>query len=199
MTDFIIYVILSAGSGVIQDLILRYTDKLGYKANGITRYPAIFATGMINSFLHYKYGTGYTFIIYALLTEILVAITVVDLNHKIILNRFNVTIGALGVINMIMAKSYYDSIIAFALAGGLFLALALISNGGIGGGDIKMIAPLGLLFGVLPTAYIVCYTFVIGAVFCIALVLLKKKTWLSEIALAPYISLATLLFITYFV
>ena len=123
-------------------------------------------------------------------------ITIVDLSHKIIPNRLNLMVGIVGIINLIIIKDFYTSIVAFFAAGALFLALALISNGGIGGGDIKLIAPLGLIFGVLPIAYIISYTFIFGAIFGIGMIILGKKTLLSEIALAPYVSLATILFIT---
>ena len=40
-----------------------------------------------------------------------------------------------------------NSAIGFAVGGGLFFLIAVISKGGMGGGDIKLMAVLGLWFG----------------------------------------------------
>ena len=170
---------------------------LGYKLNNSISVLVSITTGVLSTYLLYRYGVGYEFIKYVALIQILMVISFVDLSYKIIPNRLNLMVGVIGIIDLVITKDFYSSIVAFFIAGGLFLALALLSNGGIGGGDIKLIAPLGLIFGILPIAYIISYTFIFGAVFGIGMLLLGKKSLVSEIALAPYISLATLMFITY--
>ncbi len=193
------YIAILIICGFIQYILHKYMDFAGYKVN--TKLSIVFSvvTGLLTTYLGYKYGKSYYFIIYATVIELLMVITVVDLTHKIIPNRLNLIMGIVGAINLIITKKFYSSIVAFFVAGVLFLALALMSNGGIGGGDIKLIAPLGLIFGILPIIYIICYSFIFGAIFGIGLIVFGKKSFLSEIALAPYISFATIMFITYFI
>lgn len=185
--------------GLIQFMFHKYMDFLGYKLNKLLSIIFSVGAGLLASYLAYKYGKSYELIKYATLLELLIVISLVDLSYKLIPNRLNLMVGIIGVVNLMITNDLYNSIVAFFLAGGLFLALALISKGGIGGGDIKLIAPLGLIFGILPISYIISYTFILGAIFGIGMLIIGKKSFLSEIALAPYISLATIMFITCFI
>jgi Flp pilus assembly protein protease CpaA len=83
---------------------------------------------------------------------------------------------------------------SFFISGLLFLGLALIT-GGIGGGDVKLIAPLGLIFGIIPTLYLICYSFIVAGAVSIILMITKKAKMGTEIALAPYIGIATIIII----
>lgn len=80
-----------------------------------------------------------------------------------------------------------DSVIGFFLISTLFLVLAFITGGGIGGGDIKLMAACGFVLGAVG---IVLATF-----FSILLVLLFKLRWIfrredrrKEFAMAPYLA-----------
>ena len=151
-------------------------------------------TRIISLIILYKYGRGLEILKYILITEVILTITAVDITVKLIPDRLNAILLIIGLINLIATKEIYSSILAFLLAGFLFLGLALIT-GGIGGGDIKLIAPLGLIFGLLPTLYLICYSFIIAGVISIILMIMNKAKIGSEIALAPYISIATIIII----
>lgn len=84
-----------------------------------------------------------------------------DLDQQVILNAVTLPLAICGVLFTFAADlSFQDHIIAGLGAGGVFFLLAILTRGGIGGGDIKLMTALGLWLG---TAGII-NTFIIGAV-----------------------------------
>ena len=75
-----------------------------------------------------------------------------------------------------------------------FLCLYLITKGrGFGFGDVKLIAPLGLLLGWPNTLVMVFLAFVFGALVGIFLLLLGKRTMKQPIPFGPFLIAATFL------
>ncbi len=83
----------------------------------------------------------------------------------------------------------------FVVGGAGMLLIAVLSRGGMGGGDIKMTAVLGLGFAPLQFLHMLTLAFVSGAVVGVLLVLLRKKTRGESMAFAPYLSWAALVYI----
>ena len=80
-----------------------------------------------------------------------------------------------------------DSIIGLLLAGGVFLAVYLLSRKGLGGGDVKFMAVAGLYLGfseVLPT---ILYGTVLAAIVGLILILTKKINRKGTLPLAPFL------------
>lgn len=188
------YFIIFSLTTFFQLILLLYIEKKEYKVNIKIKTIAPIIAGTISLIIFYRYGRGLEIIKYILITEVILTITAVDITVKLIPDRLNATLLIIGFINLLISKEIYSSILAFLLSGLLFLGLALIT-GGIGGGDIKLIAPLGLIFGIIPTLYLICYSFIIAGVISIILMLGKKAKIGTEIALAPYISIATIIII----
>ena len=87
-----------------------------------------------------------------------------------------------------------DHVLAAVLAGGAFLILAIITKGGIGGGDIKLIFALGLYFGSSKLLSIIICATVLGG-FAAVFALLFGETKRGEyIAYGPYFAATALLF-----
>lgn len=187
----LLYICTFILAGLLQFTLQQYANFLGYRLNKIGSILFLSLTSAVISYLAYLYPFNYTFFKYALLIEVLMTISLIDTQYKIIPDPLNKVIALLGLINLIVTRDYYN-ILAFLLAGSFFLGIALISKGGMGGGDIKMIASLGLIMGILPIIYIIKYSFIFAAVAGVVMILLKKKTFSSAIAMGPYISLGTL-------
>ena len=88
--------------------------------------------------------------------------------------------------------SVYDHVIAAVIGGGVFLLLAIISHGAIGGGDIKLIAVLGIWFGRDMLFNIVVVGCILAGVAGLIMILTKQKDRKSFIAYGPYFALTTL-------
>jgi len=125
----------------------------------------------------------------------LVIVAYIDYKQKIIPDRTNITVALLGTLNLMLnienCKMYIaSSAITFAV----FLFLVVLTDGGIGGGDIKLFTALGLIFGV-EIMLIIAVTFVLAATLSISRVFLKRINMKESIALAPYICAASILII----
>ncbi|MFA7201647.1 MAG: prepilin peptidase [Candidatus Paceibacterota bacterium] len=80
------------------------------------------------------------------------------------------------------------------VAGLFFLLIVLMTRGrGMGVGDIKLIAALGLLFGWPDILLIVVCSFILGTILVFPLLILRRKKGSDQIPFGPFIILATFL------
>ncbi len=67
------------------------------------------------------------------------------------------------------------------------LAASLLTHGGIGGGDIKLVGALGLLSGVYTVVYTLFFAMLLCALTAAALLLTKKKTIKEALPFGPFL------------
>jgi leader peptidase (prepilin peptidase)/N-methyltransferase len=75
------------------------------------------------------------------------------------------------------------------LAVGLFLAIVIISRGGMGGGDVTLIGALGFVLGVKNILLNIFLSFILGAIISMVLLAAKIKTRKDPIPFGPFIVL----------
>jgi len=80
--------------------------------------------------------------------------------------------------------------VMIGIAGGLFLAIVLLSRGGMGGGDVTLIAALGFVIGIKYILLTIFLSFILGAIISIILLVTKLKTRKDPIPFGPFIVLA---------
>ena len=68
--------------------------------------------------------------------------------------------------------------------------LTVLTKGAIGGGDIKLIAALGLWLGVRPLITVIAYGFIAGGIAALFLLVTKQKQRNSYFAYGPYFALS---------
>lgn len=85
------------------------------------------------------------------------------------------------------------SFLGFAVCGGLLLVLAVILKSGLGMGDVKMFAMLGLLYGLGDTYSLLICTMIPMAVFALVLLARKKVDRKASLPMAPFTVLAFLI------
>jgi len=83
------------------------------------------------------------------LVTLLVPMTLIDLDHRLIPNKLTVPFAVLAIALTLGFDSGFltEALIAGAAAGGFFLVAALARPGGMGMGDVKLAAVLGLYLG----------------------------------------------------
>lgn len=92
-------------------------------------------------------------IIYMIILSIFICIFFIDLEHKIILDRFQIMLLILGIIITILDKqNYLDHILGGVIGFTLFLLIGIIffkikKVESLGGGDIKLVGVVGLIIG----------------------------------------------------
>ncbi len=160
------------------------------------QYPAV---ELLNGFLYLsiaiKYGINYLTVLYSLITSLLIVISFIDYKYKIIPDRL-IIFGFICTVlfNIIININIYDKLLGMFIGFGIFMLIAVLTNA-MGGGDIKLMALLGLLFGVEGVLFTTVIAFIYGAVISIILLILKIKNRKDEISFGPFISLSALTYI----
>jgi len=180
----------------------------GCKAGISFRYPLV---ELLNAALFvcvvWRFGFAWYTVIYGVLCSALVVITFIDLDFQIIPDAITLPGILIGIVagSLLMPDPFIRnsllgfkaSVIGLLAGGGLFYAIAVLSRGGMGGGDIKMMAMVGALMGwksVLLTIFLGSLT---GAVFGIFLMISKGKGRKTKIPFGPFLALGTVITLFY--
>jgi Flp pilus assembly protein protease CpaA len=86
-----------------------------------------------------------------------------------------------------------DSLLGFAICGGLLLFIYFISRKGLGGGDVKFMAAAGLYLGMSGSLPALLYGSVLAGLTGLILIVLKKIRRKDSIPLAPFLFVGILL------
>lgn len=153
-------------------------------------YPFIeLLNGLLYLIIYAVYGFGLTSVTYCLFVSALLVLSAIDINHRIVPPQINLFILIIAVPLSIYQGWLGHAIGFFAVSLPLFI-VALISKGGMGGGDVKLFAAAGALLGlklVLTAFFITCLT---ASVFGIGLIIFNRnKNLKSQIPLVPFIAL----------
>lgn len=156
-------------------------------------YPAVeSAIGLLITLAYLHFGLSVEFLVTAVVSTVLVIITVIDLQHRIIPDKITLPGIVFGFAAGFYLEGWRDSLIGFFVGGGLFYLIAVLSRGGMGGGDIKFIAAAGALVGWQKVLLIIFIGALSGSVVGIALMALKGGTRKSMIPFGPFLALGTL-------
>ena len=168
------------------------------KGNISAIYPAIeLITGLLLLAGLFKFGLTFDFLIYAMVAPALVIITAIDIEHQIIPDAITLPGIVLGLLAGSYSIGYIDSILGCFLGGTLFYFLAVLSNGGMGGGDITYIAAAGAIVGWEKVLLIIFIGAFLGSIASIFQIVVQKKPKKSLIPFGPFLSVATLITLFY--
>jgi leader peptidase (prepilin peptidase)/N-methyltransferase len=161
------------------------------------RYPTIeLISGVLFSLLYVKYGLTLLFVIYALLSSTLLVVAFIDYDHKIIPNKITLPgiVVGLGLSVWILPITPVASLLGLLVGGTLFYLIAFISNGGMGGGDIKLIAMIGTFLGWQGALFTIFFGALLGSLVGIILMLLGRKGRKDKVPFGPSLSCGAILF-----
>lgn len=123
-------------------------------------------------------------------TSLCLIISVSDVYKQLIPNKvllfflFAYLICQLFIPQISWLQSILGGFIGFAV---LFL-IALVSKGGMGGGDIKLLGVMGLFLGPIPILLTIFLSSLIGTFFSIFLLITKKASRKSKIPFGPFLA-----------
>ena len=180
--------------------VLSYLALMGKcrtcKARISVRYPLIeLLTALL--FVAALFRTGWGFHLFVRdwpLMTVLVAITFIDLEHRIIPDVLSLSGAALGVLTGIMGLSDridgYGALMGASVGFGIFYAFAWLyqrysGRSGLGGGDIKLLGMLGAFLGPAGVFCAILVSSVFGSVVGIGWALVSRKENILSVAI-PY-------------
>jgi len=125
--------------------------------------------------------------------SLLLLMTVTDFEQQVILDEMVFAFALLGLCYVFhLQLPLTDHLLASIGGGLLFLFLAFISKGALGGGDIKLIAVLGLWLGWRSLLSVILYGAVMGGVAALLLLLTQKLKRGQYFAYGPYFALSSI-------
>jgi len=156
------------------------------------RYPLVELTNGIGYvLLAWRFGIGPETAVYALLYSSLLVVTFIDLDHQIIPDRITLPgmVVGLAVSSVILPLGFLNALIGLLLGGGLFYGVAVASRGGMGGGDIKLIAMIGAFLGWKQALLTIFIGALAGSVIGLFLMAFKGKSRKHPVPFGPFLSL----------
>jgi len=167
------------------------------------RYPAVeMLNGLMYSAVFYHFGPGWHLPLLFALVSSMIVITFIDLDFQIIPDVITLPgmIIGLAASHFIMPDpfatysllGFVNSVIGLLSGGITFYLIAILSRGGMGGGDVKMMAMVGSFMGwkgVFLTTLVGSLT---GSLIGIALMVFKGKGRKTKIPFGPFLALGSI-------
>jgi leader peptidase (prepilin peptidase)/N-methyltransferase len=186
-------------------LFLR--GKCGFCGNHISfRHPLVETiNALFYLYYYYSFDLSFNFVVYSILTSVLIVIFFIDLDHQIIPDKITLPgiVIALAISWLPGGIGIIPSLIGFLVGGGSLYLVALLGDflfkkESMGGGDIKMAAMLGALMGWQKIIFIFMSSAVIGLVISVFLMIFSKNLREQRVVpFGPFIALAAVLAIIY--
>ena len=169
---------------------------INYKSRNISYWFVKIASLMIMVSIYLQYGFSLSSFKFIILFHLLIIIGITDVHYKIIPNEINLLGIIAGLIIVflnggsgnLITKVY---ILIFTL---LFLLLfSFMSLGGIGGGDIKLIALLGVYVGWQNNIIILTISILLAFLVNTYMLITKKRKFGDKFEFGPYLVIGTML------
>jgi len=151
-------------------------------------------TGILFAISPFIVGWGIELLFCYIFISLLVIITVSDLAYMIIPDKILIIFASIFIVLQftIGDRQWLDILLGAIIGFGLLLLIALVSNGGMGGGDIKLFALLGFILGVKLVLLTFFFSVVYGAVIGMLLMLLRIMKKRQPVPFGPFIAAGAL-------
>lgn len=162
------------------------------------RYPFVeLLTGLLSAAVVYHFGWSLQALFGLILTWVLIALSFIDLDHKLLPDDIVLPILWLGLgLSLWPVFSHTTDSVIGAIAGYLCfwvvfqIFLRLTGKEGMGYGDFKLMALLGAWLGWQYLPQIILISAVLGSVFGVAIMVIQKQNSQLAIPFGPYIAIA---------
>lgn len=159
-------------------------------------YPLMEAiTALLFTAVFLKFGLTPELLVGLLFISLLVIITVSDIAYMLIPDKVLLPFAAVLLILrfVIPLDPWWDSIVGAAVGFSVLLLIAVLSKGGMGGGDIKLFLVIGLVLGTAGTLLTLFVASFIGTVVGIIILRIRKQGRKTPIPFGPSIALSAVL------
>lgn len=178
---------------ILSFLVLRGRCRVCRRPISI-RYPLVEVTaGILLTAAWVRASTILDFVATAVFLLILLAVFFIDLQHQIVPNALTYPGLLLGLLLAVLQGRFADALLAAAGAGAFFLIIAVVSRGGMGGGDVKLAAMMGAFLGWPAIAVALLLAFTLGAAAGLLLIALRQRSRKDPIPFGPALAVGAVL------
>ena len=162
------------------------------------RYPGVeLLTGLLLVGIYMRYGLGFNFFKYGILTLFLIVIALIDFDTTDVYSCVVYPGIAIGVMFIILEKVIYSAgmgnYIAGAAIGFLIIGGIYLLTGGFGAGDIEIAVLCGVFLGWKLEIYFILLSFILGGIVGVTLIIMKKKSKTDYMPLGPSLAMGAYL------
>ncbi len=169
------------------------------------RYPLVeLTTGVLFLVVFLRFGLHWASPIYWIFVSILIAISFIDFDHRIIPDRISLPGMAAGFLLSFMNPRlpWLESLLGIVAGGGILYVVAmaykLLSNvDGMGGGDIKLLAMIGAFLGWKAVFPVIFISSALGCVVGVPAMLIRRANSRFAIPFGPFLALGALVYLIY--
>jgi leader peptidase (prepilin peptidase) / N-methyltransferase len=168
------------------------------------RYPLVeFVTAFLFFMLFKKYGLSFELIIHMFFVSLLITLSFIDFDFKIIPDILSIGGLIVGFVLSFFRKPFFfyqDALLGIFLGGGLLFAIAygyelLRKREGMGGGDIKLLGMIGAFCGIKGVIFALMAGSLLGILVGIPMMMIKGEDTKYAIPFGPFLSLGALIFL----
>lgn len=160
-------------------------------------------TGVLWALLVWRFDLSFTVVVYAAFFWVLVVLTAIDLEHKLLPNKIVYPTFVASWVTLPIASAIEGDFsplkgAAFGalIFGGFLFTIAFVAPAGMGGGDVKLAFVLGTYLGYTGSIGVTLVgmflSFLLGGLIGVAL-LLRGKGRKAEVPFGPYLAAGTVL------
>jgi leader peptidase (prepilin peptidase) / N-methyltransferase len=161
-------------------------------------------SGLLFALAAWKFGLHLESIVYALFFWVLVVLSAIDLEHRLLPDRVvypSLAAGAAGLSISALVRGYPEGLthaaVGAAIFGGFLFVVAFIYPAGMGGGDVKLSFLLGMFLGYLDGWGVVLVgmflSFVLGGVIGLVVMLITGGGRKMQVPFGPFLALGTVI------
>ncbi|GAB6100350.1 A24 family peptidase [Halanaerocella petrolearia] len=162
------------------------------------QYPIVeLVTGLLFFTLYKQYYFTIEFFLYVWLISLLIVASFIDFKYQIIPNQLTYLgiVSGLGSSLLTGQLNFKSSLSGIVIPAIFLLLIIFITKGGMGLGDVKLIAMVGSFIGGLYSLVAIFIGAFIGSIIALFLLSSGAKEWGSRLPFGPFIALGSLIMI----
>ncbi|MGC6367445.1 MAG: prepilin peptidase [Candidatus Marinamargulisbacteria bacterium] len=166
------------------------------------RHFTVLCLTVVMYILFFKKITTLNVFLHFVVFSVLIIILFTDMEHQIIPNELSFGLFFLGILYSFFNNTFLNGVKGFVLVLLVFLVIGIVAQlfgqaQPFGAGDIKLSFAIGMFWGWKVTSIMLYFSFVIGGVVGVYLMLIKRRNKNSYIAFAPAIILGLIFALIY--
>lgn len=154
------------------------------------RYPLVeLVTSLSGGLIYIKSGWGWEMLAGWILTSILLVAALIDKDQGIIPDLITYPGLLVGLLLSLVTVGFSSALLGGLLFGGILLVAAIVSRGGMGGGDIKLAAVIGVFTGWQGAWLAFLITSLMGGSYALYLLMTGRANGKTSIKFGPFLAL----------